>query len=140
MAITTGTIVLDETSGIQSPGSGGDDGDANNNDFGVGSLAGITVPAPLNSILADALNEGGTAQPLDPATTTVALSGSTAADPDGDEILDFTVLGTTPIALLNLLEDDAFGRLLEQADREEGLTAEEARRRYAEHVQQVKAA
>ncbi len=50
------------------------------------------------------------------------------------------MLGTTPIALLNLLEDDAFGRLLEQADREEGLTAEEARRRYAEHVQQVKAA
>ena len=50
------------------------------------------------------------------------------------------LLGTTPIALLKLLEDDAFGHLLEQADKEEGLTVEEARRHYAELVQQVKAA
>ena len=85
MAITTGTVILDETTGKQ------------NNDFGVGELSGITLPAPLTSILEDALNEGGTEQVLDPATTTVALSGSTLADPDGTEILDFTGLGTTPI-------------------------------------------
>lgn len=50
------------------------------------------------------------------------------------------LLGTTPIVLLNLLEEDAFGHLLEQADKEEGLTVEEARRHFAELVQQVKAA
>ncbi|WP_454870333.1 beta strand repeat-containing protein [Pseudomonas lini] len=93
MAITTGTVTLDETTGKQ------------NNDFGVGELSGIAVPAPLTSILEDALNEGGTEQVLDPATTTVALSGSTLADPDGTEILDFTGLGTTPITDVKFSQD-----------------------------------
>ncbi|RJG09115.1 hypothetical protein D3879_25265 [Pseudomonas cavernicola] len=105
MAITIGTVTLDETTGIQSPGSLGDDGDADNDDFGVGALSGIAVPAPLDSILTDALNEGGSAQVLDPATTTIALSGSTFADPDGTEILDFTGLGATPIIDVKFSQD-----------------------------------
>ncbi|UVK96640.1 DUF5801 repeats-in-toxin domain-containing protein [Pseudomonas sp. B21-048] len=93
MAITTGTVTLDETTGKQ------------NNDLGVGELSGIAVPAPLTSILEDALNEGATEQVPDPATTTVALSGYTLADPDGTEILDFTGLGTTPITDVKFSQD-----------------------------------
>ncbi len=50
------------------------------------------------------------------------------------------LLGTTPITLLNYLEDDIFGKMLEEADKEEGLSLEEARRRYATLFEEAKAA
>src|SRR5688572_20956627 len=81
VSITTGTMALDETSRIQRGGRPAPDNDPDNHDFGVGSLAGITVPNPLNAILQDALTEGGSQQTPSAATTTVALSGSTEADP-----------------------------------------------------------
>ena len=105
MAMQTGTMTIDETSGVQRPGSPDNDG-GTNNDFGVGSLGGITLPTPLNAILTDALSEGGDTQVPVAATTTVAVSGSTTADPDGTEILDFTALGSTPVTDVSFSQDN----------------------------------
>lgn len=50
------------------------------------------------------------------------------------------LLGTSPIVLLDYLEDEVFGRMLEQADKEEGMTLDEARGRFPGLFQEAKAA
>lgn len=50
------------------------------------------------------------------------------------------LLGTSPLALLDYLEDEAFGRMLEQADKEGGMTLEEGRERFPGLFQEAKVA